>query len=108
MSPATCSELPRRSVANPEVPVLCACGHDFSAHEQKGHCALHECDCKLWRPQPKGSIQVDVGDVIEVVSWWRCANEAPGGCSFGEAIAGMQQAVWNLEVAKRDQTGHIT
>lgn len=38
-------------------------------------------------------------DVEGVIDWWRGANEAPGGCSFQEAIAGMGEYVWRLHQA---------
>lgn len=49
------------------------------------------------------SITVSVEDVQTIINWWRCANEAPGGCTLLEAINGMGDAVWNLELARREQ-----
>lgn len=43
-------------------------------------------------------------DVVEqIVSWWRSGHEAPGGCSFQEALAGMREPVWQMELARREQ-----
>lgn len=51
------------------------------------------------------SMTVSMDDVETVVSWWRAANEAPGGCSPLEAINGMKDAIWNLEQARRKAGG---
>ena len=53
----------------------------------------------------KITIEVDPRDIEDVVSWWRGANEAPGGCSAFDAIKGMGDAVWRLEQARRQQGG---
>jgi hypothetical protein len=50
-------------------------------------------------------VRVPVNLVEDIVSWWRAANEAPGGCSPRDAIDGMRDAVWALETARREQTG---
>lgn len=49
------------------------------------------------------SVAVPLPAVEAIVGWWRSANEAPGGCSMEEAIAGMEQAVWEMELARRAQ-----
>lgn len=50
-------------------------------------------------------IKVPLEAVQTVIDWWRGANEAPGGCSTQEAIDGMSDAVWELEMARRDAEG---
>ena len=50
-------------------------------------------------------IEVPLSAVEDVVGWWRGANEAPGGISAFEAIAGMKDAVWVLEQARRAAEG---
>ena len=46
-------------------------------------------------------VVVPASVALDIVSWWRGANEAPGGISAFEAIKGMGPAVWELEQARR-------
>lgn len=64
--------------------------------------------CSLHGAREPGRVIVSEEDIVTIVSWWRGATEAPGGCSAMEAIIGMQDAVMAIEIAKRNQTGHIT
>lgn len=43
-------------------------------------------------------------DIETIIDWWRSANEAPGGCSFMEAIVGMRESVFRLYEALEAQT----
>lgn len=52
-----------------------------------------------------GRITVAADDVLAVCEWWRSAHEAPGGCSYKEALDGMKDAVFRLAYTLREQ-GH--
>jgi hypothetical protein len=47
-------------------------------------------------------VTVSRDDVQAIIDWWRHCNEAPGGCSFKEAIAGMHDAVVRLNATLRE------
>lgn len=53
-----------------------------------------------------GNLRVPLEAVETVIDWWRGANEAPGGCSYKEAIDGMKDAVWQLELVRRAAEKH--
>ena len=52
-------------------------------------------------------IEISMDDAIEIVSWWRGANEAPGGCSAIEALQGMQNSIYNVALVLREHGYYI-